>query len=102
MELSGHSAGIKHACYFRDDGCILSCSDDKTLRVWDLASAQVTELSASFREWRAIARSVTVVLCPQEMLMVAVSLPNRQLDQSFSLLNSFVFEIESFLVVFFL
>lgn len=35
---SGHTAGIKHAVFFRDDTQLISCADDKSLRVWDRAS----------------------------------------------------------------
>ncbi|XP_022916761.1 serine-threonine kinase receptor-associated protein [Onthophagus taurus] len=37
---SGHSAGVRHALFFRNDRCLVSCADDKTLRVWDRASGQ--------------------------------------------------------------
>ncbi|CAH0563878.1 unnamed protein product [Brassicogethes aeneus] len=37
---TGHTAGIKHALFFRDDTQLISCADDKTLRVWDRAAKQ--------------------------------------------------------------
>ena len=33
--LTGHSGSIKRAIFFRNDRCILSCAEDKTMRVWD-------------------------------------------------------------------
>ncbi|XP_044760022.1 serine-threonine kinase receptor-associated protein [Coccinella septempunctata] len=32
---TGHTAGIKHVQFFRNDTHLISCADDKTLRVWD-------------------------------------------------------------------
>lgn len=32
---TGHSASIKRAVFFRNDQCIVSCAEDKTMRVWD-------------------------------------------------------------------
>lgn len=32
---TGHTAGIKHALFFRNDTAIVSIADDKSLRVWD-------------------------------------------------------------------
>ncbi|XP_017786885.1 PREDICTED: serine-threonine kinase receptor-associated protein [Nicrophorus vespilloides] len=37
---SGHTAGIKHVILFRNDKNIVSCADDKTLRVWDRTSGK--------------------------------------------------------------
>ncbi|XP_018329759.1 serine-threonine kinase receptor-associated protein [Agrilus planipennis] len=37
---SGHTSGIRHALFFRDDAQLVSCADDKTLRVWDRASGK--------------------------------------------------------------
>lgn len=38
---SGHSSGIRHVLFFRNDSCLVSCADDKTVRVWDRASGKV-------------------------------------------------------------
>lgn len=32
---TGHGGSIKRAIFFRNDRCIVSCAEDKTLRVWD-------------------------------------------------------------------
>ncbi|XP_050500247.1 serine-threonine kinase receptor-associated protein [Diabrotica virgifera virgifera] len=32
---SGHTAGIRHVQFFRNDTHLISCADDKTLRVWN-------------------------------------------------------------------
>lgn len=32
---AGHSGSIKRALFFRGDRCIISCAEDKTMRVWD-------------------------------------------------------------------
>ncbi|KAJ8915128.1 hypothetical protein NQ315_000380 [Exocentrus adspersus] len=37
---SGHTGGIRHVSFFRDDTHLVSCADDKTLRVWDRASGK--------------------------------------------------------------
>ncbi|CAO1338067.1 unnamed protein product [Diamesa serratosioi] len=36
----GHSGNINRALFFRNDKCIVSCAEDKTIRVWDRASGQ--------------------------------------------------------------
>ena len=41
MEFSGHQGGIRHVNYFENDQRLVSCSDDKTLRVCDIASGKV-------------------------------------------------------------
>lgn len=38
---SGHTSGIRHAIFFRGDTHLVTCADDRTLRVWDRASGQV-------------------------------------------------------------
>lgn len=46
---SGHTAGVRHALFFRNDTHLVSCADDKTLRVWDRVSGnevQKLEFSA--------------------------------------------------------
>lgn len=35
---TGHSGSIKRAIFFRNDRCIISCAEDKTMRVWDRSS----------------------------------------------------------------
>ncbi|KAJ8669041.1 hypothetical protein QAD02_000300 [Eretmocerus hayati] len=37
---SGHSSGIRHVTFFDNDKLLITCSDDKSLRVWDRASGQ--------------------------------------------------------------
>jgi serine-threonine kinase receptor-associated protein len=37
---AGHTAGIRHVLFFRNDTYLISCADDKTLRVWDRATKQ--------------------------------------------------------------
>lgn len=36
----GHTSGIKHVIFFRGDKNIVSCADDKTVRVWDRLSGK--------------------------------------------------------------
>ncbi|XP_034242886.1 serine-threonine kinase receptor-associated protein [Thrips palmi] len=46
----GHTGGLKYVTFFRGDSQLISCSDDKTIRVWDRTSGQEVqkvELSAS-------------------------------------------------------
>lgn len=38
---SGHAGGLKHALFMNDAKQMVSCAEDKTLRVWDKASGQV-------------------------------------------------------------
>nr|CAD7197863.1 unnamed protein product [Timema douglasi] len=38
---SGHTSGIRHVLFFRDDTHLVSCADDRTLRVWDISSGKV-------------------------------------------------------------
>lgn len=40
---SGHTAGIRHVLFFRNDTHLISCADDKTLRVWDKSNKQVNQ-----------------------------------------------------------
>ncbi|XP_045475818.1 serine-threonine kinase receptor-associated protein [Harmonia axyridis] len=35
---TGHTSGIKHVQFFRNDTHLISCADDKTLRVWNRAT----------------------------------------------------------------
>lgn len=37
---SGHTSGIRHVTFFNNDTNLVSCADDKTLRVWDKNSGQ--------------------------------------------------------------
>lgn len=37
--MAGHESNLRH-CAFFGDKCVVSCSDDKTLRLWDINSAQ--------------------------------------------------------------
>lgn len=39
LKLSGHESNLRH-CLFYGDNHIVSCSDDKTLRIWDVNSGQ--------------------------------------------------------------
>ncbi|XP_043286855.1 serine-threonine kinase receptor-associated protein isoform X2 [Venturia canescens] len=39
---SGHTSGIRHAKFFQDNKTLVSCADDKSLRVWDRSSGQET------------------------------------------------------------
>lgn len=41
IEFSGHQGGIKHVNYFENDRKLVSCSDDKSVRIWDVSSGQV-------------------------------------------------------------
>lgn len=36
----GHTAGIRHVLFFRNDRCLVSCADDKTIRIWDRNSGK--------------------------------------------------------------
>jgi WD40 repeat protein len=38
---SGHTSGIRHVIFFRSDTHLVTCADDRTLRVWDRISGQV-------------------------------------------------------------
>lgn len=38
---AGHTSGIRHVIFFRNDTHLVTCADDKTLRVWDRASGKV-------------------------------------------------------------
>lgn len=38
---SGHTSGIRHVIFFREDTHLITCADDKTIRVWDRTSGQV-------------------------------------------------------------
>jgi len=38
---NGHTSGIKHVMFFQNDRRIISCADDKTVRIWDPLSGQV-------------------------------------------------------------
>lgn len=38
---SGHTSGIRHVIFFRGDTHLVTCADDRTLRVWDRTSGQV-------------------------------------------------------------
>ena len=42
-EFSGHTSGVRHVYYFCNDTRLVSCSEDKTVRVWDLNSGQVSK-----------------------------------------------------------
>lgn len=35
VTFSGHTSGIRHVSFFRNDTHLVSCADDKSLRVWD-------------------------------------------------------------------
>ncbi|KAJ4441125.1 hypothetical protein ANN_10975 [Periplaneta americana] len=37
---SGHTSGIRHVIFFRGDTHLVTCADDRTLRVWDRTSGQ--------------------------------------------------------------
>ncbi|KAL0278784.1 UNVERIFIED_CONTAM: hypothetical protein PYX00_000495 [Menopon gallinae] len=37
---TGHTSGIKDVAFLRGDTCLVSCADDRTLRVWDRSSGQ--------------------------------------------------------------
>lgn len=39
---SGHTSGIRHVIFFRNDTHLVSCADDKSLRVWDRATGTVS------------------------------------------------------------
>lgn len=38
---SGHTSGIRHVMFCRNDAHLVSCADDKTVRVWDRSTGQV-------------------------------------------------------------
>lgn len=38
---SGHTGGLKHVLFMKDGKQMLSCAEDKTIRVWDKASGKV-------------------------------------------------------------
>lgn len=37
---SGHTSGVRHVLFFRNDTHLVSCADDKSLRVWDRVSGK--------------------------------------------------------------
>ncbi|XP_050298432.1 serine-threonine kinase receptor-associated protein [Anthonomus grandis grandis] len=37
---SGHTSGIRHVLFFRNDTHLVSCADDKTLRVWNRSTKE--------------------------------------------------------------
>ncbi|XP_015367716.1 PREDICTED: serine-threonine kinase receptor-associated protein [Diuraphis noxia] len=37
---NGHTSGIKHVMFFQNDRRIISCADDKTVRIWDPLSGK--------------------------------------------------------------
>lgn len=37
---SGHTCGIRHVTFFENNSALITCADDKTLRVWDRNSGQ--------------------------------------------------------------
>lgn len=37
---SGHASGIRHVTFFDNNSALITCADDKTLRVWDRNSGQ--------------------------------------------------------------
>ncbi|CAB0038967.1 unnamed protein product [Trichogramma brassicae] len=37
---SGHTSGVRHIKFFDNDSLLLTCADDKTLRVWDRHNAE--------------------------------------------------------------
>lgn len=37
---SGHSGAIKRALFCRNDKCIVSCAEDKTVKIWDRSTGQ--------------------------------------------------------------
>ncbi|CAG9811208.1 unnamed protein product [Chironomus riparius] len=37
---AGHSGAIKRALFCRNDKCIISCAEDKAIRIWDRSSGQ--------------------------------------------------------------
>lgn len=37
---SGHTSGIRHITFFDNNSALITCADDKTLRVWDRNSGQ--------------------------------------------------------------
>jgi serine-threonine kinase receptor-associated protein len=39
LKMSGHESNLRH-CAFYGDKYVVSCSDDKTLRVWDITIGQ--------------------------------------------------------------
>lgn len=45
---NGHTSGIKHVMFFQNDRRIISCADDKTVRIWDPLSGQVCSKLKSF------------------------------------------------------
>ncbi|XP_001600320.1 serine-threonine kinase receptor-associated protein [Nasonia vitripennis] len=51
---SGHTSGIRHATFFDNDKLLITCADDKTLRVWDRSSG----LEVKKLEFPAIPRSM--------------------------------------------
>lgn len=40
ITLSGHAGNLKRAIFCRNDQCVISIAEDKTLRVWDKVSVQ--------------------------------------------------------------
>jgi len=47
---SGHTSGIRHVIFFRGDTHLVTCADDRTLRVWDRTSGQVH----TYYTWAAV------------------------------------------------
>lgn len=40
LKINGHTSSIRHALFLNDDRWLISASDDKTIRLWDLKSLQ--------------------------------------------------------------
>lgn len=39
--MCGHTNGLRHVSFFNNNKMLVSCAEDKTLRVWDRLSGQV-------------------------------------------------------------
>ncbi|XP_071444093.1 serine-threonine kinase receptor-associated protein [Hetaerina americana] len=55
-KLAGHTAGIRHVYFFRNGTHLVSCGDDRTLRVWDRTSGQEVQR----QDFNAIPNSLEV------------------------------------------
>ncbi|KAJ7459975.1 hypothetical protein B0H11DRAFT_2242209 [Mycena galericulata] len=50
-EFNGHTGGVRSVCFSPDGGRIVSCSYDKTIRIWDAQTGQLALDPLEWRDW---------------------------------------------------